>query len=166
MQVYIYTRKYNPSGGSSRILEIYIRALKARGHTPVLTTFSSEGNDYAEQPCEMREENFKGKLLPLLRHCARQMRTDEESADVFLVYGAALMWSGGMYISRGGKVPVALSIYNFTDGMGLHRTPPLCGRHCIALCELPEASNPPDQVLCMGKNVRHTLCDEYKPRIL
>lgn len=127
MRVYIYALRYVPNGGAYRILDIYIRALKARGHTPVLTTFMSTNNNYAKQPCDMREENFKGGFISLQHHCASLMRADEESADVFFVYGAALMWGGGMYVSRGGKVPVAASIYNFTDGMGLHRALPFAG---------------------------------------
>ncbi len=128
MRVLIYTLRFNhvSGGGSHSELDILIRALTAKGHTPILTTFFSDGNKYKEKPCEIREEQFEGGFLALQHHLARRMR-DEENADIFLVFGSAVMWGGGMYASRGGKIPVVASIFNYTPGMGFHRAAPFNG---------------------------------------
>ena len=129
MRVFIYTLGFNSvsGGGSHNVLHLFVRALCDGGHTPILTTFFSDNNAYREKPCEMREEQFEGRFIALQRHCASRMRAEEKNADIFLIYGSSLMWGGGMYASEGGKVPVVASIYNYTTGMGLHRTPPEIG---------------------------------------
>lgn len=124
MRVNIYTLRFNPisGGGSHHSLEIFIRALRARGHIPVLTTFFSDDNNFKERPCEMREERFTGGFVALQRRIARLMH-EEKNADVHVVFGPTVMWGGGMYRSEGGAIPVVACLNNYTPGMGLHRAP-------------------------------------------
>ncbi len=128
MRIYIYTLRFNPKtgGGSHHSLEIFIRALIAGGHTPVLTTFASDDNNYAQKPCETREENVKDGFIELQHHIAKLMNKNSD-ADVHHLYGPTVMWAGGIYKKNGGKVPVVVSLNNYTPGMGLNRTSPLSG---------------------------------------
>lgn len=123
MRIYIYTLRFNPKtgGGSHHSLEIIILALIARGHTPILTTLASADNNYAQKPCEMREENFKGGFIELQRRVANLMSGNSD-ADVHLLYGPTVMWAGGLYKQKGGAVPVVVSLNNYTPGMGLNRS--------------------------------------------
>ncbi|MDO8482055.1 MAG: glycosyltransferase family 4 protein [bacterium] len=134
MRVYIYTLRYNPvsGGGSHRSLEIFIRALAARGHTPILTTFSSDDNSYGEKSCEMREENFKGGFITLQRHISDLM-SENADADIHHLYGPTVMWAGGMYAQKGGTVPVVVSLNNYTPGMGLNRSLPASRGYVLGL---------------------------------
>lgn len=126
MRIYIYTLRFNPKtgGGSHHSLEIFIRALIARGHTPVLTTFHSRDNNYSQKPCEMREENFSGGFLALQK-CIASLMTKNMDADVHYLYGPTVMWAGGIYKNRGGTTPVVVSLNNYTPGMGLNRPAPV-----------------------------------------
>ncbi|MDO8552932.1 MAG: glycosyltransferase family 4 protein [bacterium] len=128
MRVYIYTLRYNTvsGGGSHHSLEIFIRALITQGHIPILTTFSSDDNNYAQKPCEMREENFSGGFLALQRHIAKMM-SENADADIHHLYGPTVMWAGGIYKQRGGTAPVVASINNYAPGMGFTSPPPFSG---------------------------------------
>lgn len=129
MRIYIYTLRFNPKtgGGSHHSLKIFIRALVSHGHTPILTTFSSDDNNYGNKPCEMREERFAGGFLALQRHIAGLM-SENTDADIHHLYGPTVMWAGGMYKKKGGMTPVVVSINNYAPGMGLNRAPPFTGK--------------------------------------
>ena len=128
MRVYIYTLRFNAvtGGGSHHSLQIFIRALIAEGHTPILTTLSSHDNNYAEKPCEMREENFKGGFLALQHHIAKLM-SEHADADIHYLYGPTVMWAGGIYKRTLGTTPVVVTINNYTLGMRIHHAPPFRG---------------------------------------
>lgn len=119
MRVYIYTLRYNPisGGGSHHALGTAVRAMRAAGHSVVLTTFFSNDNDYREEPCEMHEEHFEGGFIALQHRVARVM-DENNDADMHVIYGPTLMWGAGMYAGNG-AVPVAVTLNNYTPGMGL-----------------------------------------------
>lgn len=129
MRIYIYALRFNPlsGGGSHHALATYIRAIGKAGHTPVLTTFFSDDNKYAEKSCEMREERFRGGFVALQHAVAATMR-EHRDADIHVIAGPTLMWGGGIY-RKHGATPVVVNLNNYTPGMGLQRNTSLIHRY-------------------------------------
>ncbi len=121
MRIHLHALRYNPvsGGGSHHALATYIRAIGKAGHTPVLTTFFSDDNNYKEKPCEMHEECFRGGFIALQYHVAKTMH-EARDTDVHIIAGPTLMWGGGIY-RRHGATPVVVNLNNYTPGMGLQR---------------------------------------------
>ncbi len=129
MRIHIYALRFNPAsgGGSHHALTTYIQAILKAGHTPILTTFFSDDNNYKEKPCEMREEHFRGGFVALQHRSAAVMRENKD-ADVHIVAGPTLMWGGGIY-RKHGDTPAVVNLNNYTPGMGLQRNTSLLHRY-------------------------------------
>lgn len=123
MRIHFYTLKYAPDrgAGASVTLEIFIRALIQEGHSCAIHTFYSADNQYTQAPCNIHEEHFNGSFLALQKYIATCMHKTE--ADIHVLYGPSVLWSGGFYCKNKGHIPVATFINNYTPGMYLQGLP-------------------------------------------
>lgn len=118
MRIHIYTlRVKQRGGGSHQNLLVFARSLVRGGHEVTVHALFSEGNDPPSDIALQRERGDGRSFLDLQRYCARIMARDQSSADVFLVYGQALVWAGGMYKMQGGHVPVSVYLDSHLDSM-------------------------------------------------
>lgn len=102
-------------GGSHQNVATLIRGLRARGHDVAVHTMFTH-----TPPSDIAVHAEGGEGLSfrkLQRRCAEAMRRCEKDADVFLIYGQALVWTGGMYRIFGGAKPVVVYLDSHLDSM-------------------------------------------------
>ena len=116
MRVHIFTLRLKERGGGSHQNVIaFTRVLKAAGHSVTFHTMFADNEPPADITVQC--ENAGGSsFFALQRVCAEAMKRSQSDADVFLVYGQALLWAGGLY-RKSGTVPVATYLDSHLDSM-------------------------------------------------
>ena len=103
-------------GGSNQNAIALIRGLRSLGHEVSVTTLFERSNNL---PDDIKATTRPGEglgFLALQREIAEALTSSEKSADVFFVYGQALLWGAGMYRKKG-SVPTAVYLDSHLDAM-------------------------------------------------
>ncbi len=109
-------------GGSHRNCIAIIRALRDAGHAVSVHVLFSLHNSF---PGDIVPETYAAEKLgfrAFIAFVSGLLQKNESAADVYLLYGQALIFGAGRYRRSGGTTPVAVYLDNYLDSMGLaHR---------------------------------------------
>ncbi len=148
-------------GGSNQNAILFIRALRKIGHVVTVHTMFSGANNIAPDDIALTEEKSdEASFLTLQRACATAMARVETTADIFFVYGQALLWGAGMY-RKGGHRPVTVyldshlgSMLESFNGQGsLHRLKHLLWEKAVGI----SIANKVDALLAVSPYLKERL---------
>lgn len=120
MRIKVITLNFNTEtgGGSHLTLELLLNYLSQKTHD--VTLIASEVIKNKEQTVyKIVGEKIQGKFLETLDQVKNLLKKYEKDTDLFLLYGASLIFAGGAYKKEGGKVPITVYINSYIPSLGI-----------------------------------------------
>jgi len=104
-------------GGSHQNVIAYVRMLRSLGHRVVVhTLLDEESNDPPEDIVLFCAPQLGRSFLHMQRIVSSELTRFASEADIFFVYGQALLWGAGAYRKKG-KIPVVVYLDSHLDSM-------------------------------------------------
>jgi glycosyltransferase involved in cell wall biosynthesis len=120
MRISVITLNFNTKngGGSHLTLDLLLKFLFEKGHSVSLIasniTLGEEKPKY-----KIIQEKIDGDFLETLDKTQEILKKYEGDSDLYLIYGASMIYSGGKYKKSGGKLPVAVYINSYLPSLGI-----------------------------------------------
>ncbi len=119
--VHFFVRSLNENlgGGSHHNAISFIRLLRETGYEVIVHTLVSFDN---HPPKDIQLIEHQGNSLGFIQaqdFLVELLNENEDSANLFFLYGVDFTWGGGKYRMHGGKVPVVVYLDTYLGAMGL-----------------------------------------------